>query len=56
MTVTDYVKTDTSLADVLKSVVDKWNSRAADNVQNKGKGGITEDNGRQKNVFKTHSE
>lgn len=54
-TLTGYVKFDASLADVLKSVVDKWNNRAADNVQNKGKGGITKDNGRKKNVCKNNN-
>lgn len=54
-TITDYIKSDISLADVLKSVVDKWNNRAADNVQNESEGGITEDNGRKKNVRKNNN-
>ena len=55
MTLSGYVKADTSLADVLKSAVDKWNNRAADNVQNESEGGITKDNGGKKNVRKNNS-
>lgn len=54
-TLSGYVKADTSLADVLKSVVDKWNTRTAENVQNENEGGITKDNGGKKNVRKNNN-
>ena len=49
-----YPQHNISLSNVLKSVVDKWNNRATDNVQNESEGGITNDNGRKKNVCKNN--